>query len=550
MLERLDALESSMTKLVKGLCQDMEKSTLNQLNAELSRAQTEIRSLKTDKVMLEQKIEGLKKDLRERDKTINSHICESRCDCEEKLTEAAVRAVEQDIQIEENTAENKKMQGEIGKLQLDLTAALRETENLRSSKTEVAETNATLLAQNTDLEQLLRTSRETVRSLEVQLQKATDEDNVKEKWTTVPVKPLKVKGEDNPLSNFFPCKIKAFGQVFDSLEHALQFKKLFDHDKQDEAADILGIKEPKDVKRHATTVLGTSVELQWEDHCDNTMRLLLSKKKDICPEFTEALRQSGDRDIRHNVASSEWGTGWHGKGKIRFGKILMDLRHEWFGNSAESRPTSQTPQPTPTAKPHVAIIGNSLTKGIIAEKVSKELTTTVKRAATIKDAKEVIETTTCKPEVIAFQLATNDVRDSQPDTVIQDFKSLVEATRVKLPQSKILVSLAPYKEDGSRQSSRLAIVNASLQEAYRGSEVVCISNRNIESFSRDSIHLTRFGTSQLVRNIKEATYTLLDMQAPATRYKGQNGYPHRKLRQGNHWGYQNYAWPRGYRRPR
>ncbi len=66
---------------------------------------------------------------------------------------------------------------------------------------------------------------------------------------------MKVKGKDDPLSNFYECqsRIHAFNTSFKSVEHALQYKKLFDHDMLHEAEEIQNMTEPSDAKTVATS---------------------------------------------------------------------------------------------------------------------------------------------------------------------------------------------------------------------------------------------------------------------------------------------------------
>ncbi len=157
-----------------------------------------------------------------------------------------------------------------------------------------------------------------------------------------------------------------------------------------------------------------------------------------------------------------------------------------------------------TDGPHVLLVGNSLTKDIRPEWLSKAFDTTITRASTIEQAKDVITALSSTPNVVAFQLTTNDVRDTQPQAVTDAYVDLIQTTETKLPQSKILISLAPHANDTSRQATRTAVVNGTLQDTYHDTDVRCISNGNIYSFAADSVHLTRQGTSTLARNIKEA----------------------------------------------
>ncbi len=60
---------------------------------------------------------------------------------------------------------------------------------------------------------------------------------------------------------------------------------------------------------------------------------------------------------------------------------------------------------------------------------------------------------------------------------------------LKLPQSKskILISLPPNGNSTSRQATRTAVVNASLQDTYYDTEVRWILNTTVNSFVADSV---------------------------------------------------------------
>ncbi len=109
----------------------------------------------------------------------------------------------------------------------------------------------------------------------------------------------------------------------------------------------------------------------------------------------------------------------------------MDLRDKWFNlkSTAENDRTdmaagaltdatgmaaaAQIDSTDTDMKPQLHILGNSLTKGIRSEKISRDFDITITRAATITAAQQRLANLTGKPSVIAFQLITNDVKESQ-----------------------------------------------------------------------------------------------------------------------------------------
>ncbi len=459
---------------------------------------------------------------------------------------AARTSLEQESQLEEAKATIRKQDDTIRDLKESTAAKTKQLDKLRQEIIDV-KANNTILKQ--DLEKMkkdLQSRKEESRALERQLEAAADPEQNRSQWSKVPLPPVKVKGEDDPLSNFFECKIASYGTYFTSVEHALQYRKLCDHGRHKDAEALRHIPSPSDVKERAASLLGRSKNLKWEDECDRVMRLLLEVKKNSSPEFVEALKDTGNRKIIHNVASTVWGTGQRGNGKNRFGRILMDLRDKWFNLQSTAKMGAENDRTDMAAgamtdatgmaaaaqidstdtdmKPQLHILGNSLTKGIRAEKLSRDFDTTIPRADTITAAQQRLANLTGNPSVIAFQLITNDVKESQSPRVTEALKSLIDDTKTKFPNTKIMISLAPHPDDASRQATRTALVNAGIQDAYQGTDVLCISNRGITSFTGDGIHLTQRGTSQLASNIKLATNTALDISPTSSKHAGQSRY--------------------------
>ena len=247
------------------------------------------------------------------------------------------------------------------------------------------------------------------------------------------------------------------------------------------------------------------------------MILLLEEKKKVCPAFVNDLKGTRGKVIIHNVHSSCWGTGPDGKGDNRFGKILMRLRDRWFSpNHQSDDSTVERHEDVSSSKPELLIIGNSIVEGIKENKLSQEFTTKKKNAYTIAEAREVIKELNDSPNVIALQLITNDVKDTQPSQVLEEYQLLVSEIQNKSPDTKILISHAPHKNNNSKMALRMALVNVMLDDKYdKVTGVSCINNRNITSFGKDEVHPSRLGVSALARNLRNAVYTELKITAPS-----------------------------------
>ncbi len=88
----------------------------------------------------------------------------------------------------------------------------------------------------------------------------------------------------------------------------------------EEAESITHIESPYDVKTEVRKHIGDSKTKSWEEHSKRTMCSLLAKKREGCPEFSEALKNTKGKEILHNVASNVWGTGLDGSGENRSAK--------------------------------------------------------------------------------------------------------------------------------------------------------------------------------------------------------------------------------------
>ena len=88
--ERIDRLESTLSDLVRGLCEDMESRRVAQLESDLKSAKTEIH-------LLNSKLDTMKKRSRELEEEVRahkSHVCKTECKCAGKVQEAMAKQLE------------------------------------------------------------------------------------------------------------------------------------------------------------------------------------------------------------------------------------------------------------------------------------------------------------------------------------------------------------------------------------------------------------------------------------------------------------------------
>ncbi len=539
--ERIDQLETSLVKLVRGLFDDITDSRTDQLTSDLKASRAEVSVMRKELEAKGKRCQELESKIKHKEAQPHAQqpVKVTNCECNGKHREVLAHSLELEEHSEKQQGEILSLKRIITELQADIRRRNQENEELRESMNrnteKIAELDALLIAK----EKALTEAKSHARSLEVQRENTSNQEETT--WDTVPMKPLFVKGDDDPLSNFFPCEINTYNTKFESVEHAYQYRKLFDHNMFHEAERVRNIESPVLAKEESAKLLGRTENLQWEEKSTGILRHLLTLKRESSPRFREELEASRGRQILHNVASPFWGTaGRHGKGQNRFGHLLMELRKEWFGNHAnsdtgkvqENNKTEKTTATRPNGrasdtqhKPHVMIIGNSVTKYIHEEKLCKEVHTTKRWAATIEEASKVVNEIEEHPNVVVFQLTTNDVKANNPPKVVASYKDLVAATTTKLPAAKIILSSAPFCDNNTKTSADIAMVNASLENAYHGSDVVSIRNRNITAFGKDGIHPLRGGVSRLAGNIKAAVCNVLQIpNVSRPRQPGPRGY--------------------------
>ncbi len=546
--ERIDRLEASMVELVRGLYQDVTDSRAEQLMSDLkaSKAENSLMSKKLDEHKrkcheMELKMKQQEAEVQKQEK---EHTEVAACECNGTYRETLAQNLQLEEQVHKQEDEMLSMKRIIAELQADMRKRNEENEELRDSSLKNTERIAELDALLIKREEALTEANNHARTLELQCEEANNKD--KTQWTVIPKHPVSVKGVDDPLSNFFPCKFTTYNAEFETVEHAFQYRKLFDHNMFDDAETVRKIECPIQAKQKAAELLGRTKNLKWEEKSFDILRHLLAIKKDVSPRFRQELEASKGRELRHNVACPFWGTGGkHGGGQNRFGHLLMELREKWFAanvNTEVDKGTNKTEKSSATSpgqnrqasnirvheKPHLMIIGNSITKGIHADKLCKDLHTSKRWAATIGEARTVIDHLDEKPKIVLFQLTTNDVKGKDPASVTASYKELVEGTTTKLPDTKIILSSAPVCDNTTKIAADIFMVNASLENAYHDSGITCIRNRDITAFHKDGLHPLRGGVSRLAGNIKATVCSLL--QIPNTsrpRQHGQSGLAHR-----------------------
>ena len=314
-----------------------------------------------------------------------------------------------------------------------------------------------------------------------------------------------VRGHRDPLSNFYSMEFKWHGGTFHSLEQAFQHVKAVKHGDMHNAERILN-------SRHAgiANKIGRNVWLdrRWDNDKEGIMYSMLQEKVRQSKEVHDELLRTGEMDIVNVEPDGFWGVDRDGKGQNVIGKMLFDIRRDIKrANETESR-----------GLPSVSIIGSSLINNLDGKTFSRHLRTEVKTAYTIPQAEVAVKQLKGRPDVIVYQLLSNDLKKLSADECLRNLQNLVTMTKGVKPGAKIIILLPPNRRDNIQWNNKTNIINARVKEIYCGDNIVSIcdnsnlSHRGEASYKHiaiDGVHLTPDGEVLLFSNIHQAVRSVL-----------------------------------------
>ncbi len=344
------------------------------------------------------------------------------------------------------------------------------------------------------------------------------------------------KGEDDRLSNLFPCKVHYNNDDHDSAEHAIQITRalhVYGGVNPSSTKIIEEIKEtvsPKQVKILADQKIPDSPS--WMRKERRVIEEVITAKFDQNPEIDQFLKDTGNMKIRHTVASNYWGTGRYGKGKNILGKLLEARRDgkplasvsdesnaEEAEDSSSDAESSQISDGWATAGRPIkfkastenVIIGDSLTDGINPDVFAKG--TEIVKAATIADFESTVARMIPNDNIKnAFaHVAINDVVDRQENTMNDDSDDIsdkanrltdaLKGLKEKLPNAKIFYSEALDRDRCDEVGEFNYYVEVFKNNHENTFEYIPHSIDS--SFFRDRKHLTDSGNRIFIKHLKD-----------------------------------------------
>ncbi len=145
------------------------------------------------------------------------------------------------------------------------------------------------------------------------------------------------KSFENVLSNFYQCEIPWSGETFQSVEHAYQWTKAVELEKEELAQKIKDAKHAGAAKAISRKGISREESESWEGRSEEVMKELLRIKVERCTQFRDTLIQSGTKILAEATGNTLWATGldvsttsitkpeyWPGMNML--GMMLMELR--------------------------------------------------------------------------------------------------------------------------------------------------------------------------------------------------------------------------------
>jgi ribA/ribD-fused uncharacterized protein len=134
-------------------------------------------------------------------------------------------------------------------------------------------------------------------------------------------------------SNFADAPIVLDGRTWPTVEHYFQAQKFPDTDYEE---TIRRARTPAKAKAMGRT-RKFRLRRDWEQVKDSIMRAAVLAKFTQHVKLREILLETGDAILEENSPTDTyWGTGSHGGGKNKLGKILMSVREELRAKERES----------------------------------------------------------------------------------------------------------------------------------------------------------------------------------------------------------------------
>ena len=167
----------------------------------------------------------------------------------------------------------------------------------------------------------------------------------------------------------------------------------------------------------------------------------------------------------------------------------------------------------PESKPFVVILGDSITKYVEGDKLSRKhkVKSTSFSGAVIEDMNDYVKPLLRRnPKNVILHVGTNNLQSDRPKSIKSKFNKVIQTIREEKPGVRIAISALTTRTDDTNLTSKVNSVNNTLEQYCNANNIDFINNNNITSshLNTGGLHLTRQGTLNLASNFRKYLYNL------------------------------------------
>ncbi len=323
-----------------------------------------------------------------------------------------------------------------------------------------------------------------------------EEDNEETTQESEDEQDVIVKGPDDPLSMMhkrepftYRCRKHEYGETAYQMakgEHTLTGQKRDDFLEQIFPMNGLDAKEKaKELPRRNS----------WQSMKREEVKNVARKMFNADPAAKEQLKNTGSKYIRHTVGDLYWGTGGVDKddGDNEYGKILMELREEFFGPEFTINIRKDT---------KVILLTDSQGKHIKSKEFFGNDRVMVRRTSTASSLSDFARNAPAnRPNVKKIIVGTgiNNVMDSAQGTE-DSIKGSMDILALKFPNAQIAFSAALHKS----QNENVKQFNQNMEDMCKASNYKFVRQSIPPHLFEDEKHINVNGTKIMVSNIYRA----------------------------------------------
>ena len=344
-----------------------------------------------------------------------------------------------------------------------------------------------------------------------------DEDTTEENEESSEPKHIDVKGDGDILSMMYKrqvpfmygCRQHTYGET------AYQMSKAEDTLSGQKRNDFLEEMYPMngfDAKEHAKKL---KYNQAWQSIKREEVKNIARKIFENDPRAKQALKDTGNKEIRHTVSDTYWGTGGvnNDNGDNEYEQILMELREEFFGPEFTVKIRKDT---------KVIFLTDSQGKHVRSKDFFGKDRVMIRKTPTVESLAEFARNAPVnRPNVekIVLGVGINNAENGTPD-IEESIKASMDILAMKFPNATIAYTEALYKGTNPRVTE----LNQNMKRICEERHYKFARQSMAEKFFTDAKHINAVGTKILVSNIYRAFNLPMKSNKPRNNREEGQGY--------------------------